>query len=175
MEELLAALGLKYWPESAGQENSNDQKSPFEKELMKIPKGKRDDLLSQIIKNLELNLDYTKFQEPYVSGSRYGGRIGYGASTENGNRFRAGITGGGADVNTPIGRIKESMLTGGDVGYTFGPNDVSLAYITRGGVPLARIPSVTESPQLRQSEPINDNFLGMPVKDFWQLLYRRQF
>lgn len=95
--------------------------------LQGLSQRERETLLEQVLRNLELSGNYSTMQNDNMSGASYGGRIGYNIPMESGN-LRMGVTGQGYKMDSPYGSSKDREITGGDVGYSWGPNDLSLSY-----------------------------------------------
>lgn len=123
-----------------------------------MDKKEQETFLSRLLKNLELTGQYNEFANDFVSGSNFGGRVGYNLPLDKASTIRAGVSGGGYKIDTPVGQFKDKEISGGDIGYRFGPNDLSLSYTKRGVLP-----------------ELSDENSPMNIKDFWRLLYRRQF
>jgi hypothetical protein len=95
------------------------------------------DIVAALIRNLAISGQLNSIDNG-ASGYSYGGRIGSALPAGEG-LFRAGITGQGYSAKTPYGNFKNNELTGGDIGYSWNDNDLSLSYDRQGGtggVPL---------------------------------------
>jgi hypothetical protein len=97
--------------------------------------------LEQLLRNLQVNGQAGSIDGRDVSGYSYGGRIGSALPIGPG-MFRAGIQGQGYNVDTPMGRMSDRGITGGDIGYSWGDKDLGLSYNTmpeQGGSPLLQL------------------------------------
>lgn len=170
MNELLALLGFTQPPFPQQERTVEDLSfSPIRSALEGMNQKEQDSFIKKLLKNLEITGGYEKFGDQYTDGETYGGRLGYNLPLDDKSAVRAGVSGGGFKINTPIGTVKDSEITGGDIGYRFGPNDISLSYTSRGALPLTQIPM--QIFERNQFDPMN----AQQVKDLWQILYRRQF
>ena len=107
--------------------------------------GKRQ-LLSEILSRVQLSGGGSGFEDGPVKGYGYGGRLGYRQPIGE-DALTLGISGGGYKVKTPYGDFSGRALGGADLGYNFGPNDLSARY----------------------------NKGQIPVKDLLQIMYQRKF
>ena len=111
--------------------------------------------LANLLQNLQLSGSASGFADEYTNGYGYGGRVGYEIPMGDDRALSLGLTGSGYSVDTPVGRFSDRQITGGDIGYSFGPNRVSASYEQQG---------------------MAGNELGMvPTEDIIRLLYSRQF
>jgi len=140
----------------------------LQNKLSKMSKKEQDSLFSKLIKSLSIQGGYEKTDDDFAKGYGYGGRAGLNIPIDD-DMLRFGVSGGGFKVDTPFGQFKDSGITGGDVGYKFGPNELGLSYTSRGGAPMARIPMSTFDTQP------NDPTYNQSVKNLLQLIYKRQF
>lgn len=170
MNDLFELLGLQQPMYQREEPSVQDmQGSTIRSALQNLSKQEQDVFLRNLLKNLEISGTYEMFGDQNVDGQSYGGRLGYNVPLDNRSSVRAGVSGGGFKVNTPAGTFQGSDVTSGDVGYRFGPNDLSVSYTSQGAIPLSQIPM--QSFERSPFDPMN----AQRVKDFWQLLYRRQF
>jgi hypothetical protein len=123
--------------------------------FQQLSEKEKQTILSTLLQNLQLSGSATQFENQYVDGYGYGGRIGYEVPMGDDRGLSFGLTGSGYSVDTPYGTFSDRELTGGDVGYRFGPNKLSASYETKG---------------------MAGNELGVvPTEDIIRLLYSRQF
>ena len=123
--------------------------------FQQLSEKEKQSVLSALLQNLQLSGSASGFENGGVSGYGYGGRLGYEVPMGDDRGLSFGVTGSGYSVDTPVGTFSDRELTGGDIGYRFGPNRVSAAYEKRG---------------------MAGNELGMiPTEDIIRLLYSRQF
>jgi hypothetical protein len=109
--------------------------------LQQLEQQQSQDPLFQLLRNLQVSGQLSSTEGQGVSGYNYGGRVGSALPLGDG-LFRAGLTGQGYNVNTPMGTNRDFNITGGDVGYNWGTNDMSLSYNNQGGtggVPLIQL------------------------------------
>ena len=123
--------------------------------FQQLSEKEKQSVLSTLLQNLQLSGSANRFENEYVDGYGYGGRIGYEVPMGDDRALSFGLTGSGYSVDTPVGNFSDRELTGGDIGYSFGPNRVSASY---------------------QKQGMAGNELGMiPTEDIIRLLYSRQF
>jgi hypothetical protein len=176
MNELLGLLGLSEPQVTTTESPSNDffiknqqnQLLDLRERLSKMSKNEQESFFTKLIKSLSIQGGYEKTDDDFAKRYGYGGRAGLNLPVDE-NTLRFGVSGGGYKVNTPFGQFKDSGITGGDVGYKFGPNELGLAYTSKGGAPMARIPMSTFDMQP------NDPTYNQSVKNLLQLIYKRQF
>lgn len=158
--ELLSSLGLRGSTEETptfnpGVEDYSPASQNILERVQQMNQKEKAGFLDDVLKRLQLNLDYSQFADQYTNGSTFGGRIGYTQPIDKESDLSLGVSGSGYKVNTPVGEFKDYGFTGGDIGYRFGPNRLSASYEKYGSI---------------------GNELGqMPVKDLVRLLYSRQF
>jgi hypothetical protein len=111
-------------------------------------------LLSTLLSRLQLDLNASSFEDQYASGYGYGGRVGYRQPVGE-DALTFGLRGSGFKAETPFGTFKDRGVSGGDIGYEFGPNRISASYENQGY--------------------IGNELGGIPVDDLVRLLYTRQF
>lgn len=164
MNDILSLLGLER-PADLGRAaptvdvfSRPEQQFSMESLMRLMGDKEREVFLDKLLKNLEITGEYSQFANDNVKRDVWGGRAGYNLPLDESSAIRAGISGGGYKVDTPIGQFKDREITGGDIGYKFGPNDLSLSYTSRGVFP-----------------GLSDENSPMTINDFWRLLYRRQF
>jgi hypothetical protein len=105
----------------------------------------KESFLARLLQNLQLSGSASGFADEYTNGYGYGGRVGYEIPVGDDRALSLGLT----------GRFSDRQITGGDIGYSFGPNRVSASYEQQG---------------------MAGNELGMvPTEDIIRLLYSRQF
>ena len=98
-------------------------------------------ILAALIRNLSIQGQLGSIDNNGMSGYSYGGRVGSSLPIGDG-MFRAGIAGQGYRVKNPYDTMSEREITGGDLGYSWGNNDLSLSYDKQGGtggVPLIQL------------------------------------
>jgi hypothetical protein len=111
-------------------------------------------LLDTLLSRLQLGGSFSSFEDQYADGYGYGGRIGYRQPVGE-DALTFGVSGSGYKVDTPFGSFGDRGVTGGDIGYEFGPNRLSASYERQGMI---------------------GNELGqVPVDDLIRLLYTRRF
>ncbi len=160
ISELLSSLGLRGSTSETPTFNpSVEDYSPAAQNILErvqqMNQKEKASFLDDLMKRLQVNFDYSQFADQYTDGSAFGGRIGYTQPMGKESDLSLGVSGSGYKVNTPVGQFKDYGVTGGDIGYRFGPNRISASYDKYGSV---------------------GNELGqVPVKDLVRLLYSRQF
>jgi len=126
----------------------------------RLGEAEKQSFLQSLVQNLQQNLQLQgsaqDFQNESAKGYGYGGRIGYSFPMEN-DKLTVGMSGSGFKAETPFGTFADRGITGGDISYKFGPNNLSLMYDKMGQLPGQRSPYET------------------PMEDYLRLMYRREF
>jgi hypothetical protein len=110
--------------------------------------------LSTLVSRLQLDLNASSFEDPYATGYGYGGRVGYRQPIGE-DALVLGLRGSGFKAETPYGTFRDRGITGGDIGYEFGPNRLSASYEKQGY--------------------IGNELGGVPVDDLLRIMYSRSF
>lgn len=111
-------------------------------------------LLEEIVNRLRLDMQGNTFENQYVSGYQYGGQA-QGEIPLGLGDLLFGVRGNAFGVDTPIGKFGQRGISGGDIGYRFGPNEIRASYDSQDMIPT----------------PIG----GIPTEDAVRLMYRREF
>jgi len=118
--------------------------------LKNLDKGKKQELLSDILNRIQLSGQGSNFQNQNVEGYGYGGRIGYRQPIGD-DALTLGVTGNRFEAKTPYGIFGGGGISGGDINYDFGNNRLSMKYDKNGALG------------------------GVPLKDLLQLIYQKRF
>jgi hypothetical protein len=159
VSDLLSSLGLTGNTQEPQFFRRQEEYSPavenIYERVQQMSQEEKSNLLGNLLKRLQLNATYQQFADQYVDGSGFAGRIGYTQPLDRESDLSFGVSGSGYKVDTPVGRLQDYGVTGGDIGYRFGPNRISASYDRSGSI---------------------GNELGqVPVQDLVRLLYQRQF
>lgn len=122
------------------------------------------------LRRLQLAIDFSKIQEPYVNVTQGGGRIGY-AFPIGKDDLTVGTSGGMANVKIDAPDFKQTIrdrqLSGLDAAYTSGPNTYGLEWGR--GDPMRS--NMQEISRLSQGAPQPN---AIP-QEFIRLFFRKQF
>ena len=125
----------------------------------RLSKEGKKELLTEILNRVQLSGGGATFENEFAKGYGYGGRIGYRQPLEDGG-LSVGLSGSGFQVRTPYGTFGQNQLTGGDIGYDFGDNRLTLKYDKNG---------------VMTGSSGNSTVPTMPLRDLLQLIYQRRF
>ena len=131
--------------------NSDDQ---IAQAFSLLSENQKQSILQEILARLQLDMQGNTFKDQYVSGYQYGGQAQGSVPLGIGDLL-FGLRGQAFSVDTPIGKFGDRGISGGDIGYRFGPNELRASYDSQSMVPT----------------PIG----GIPTEDAVRLLYRREF
>ena len=121
-----------------------------------LGKTEKQSFLENLMRNLQFSMSGQSTENNFAKGYGYGGRIGYSFPVEN-DKLTFGVSGSGFKSETPFGTVSDKRITGGDISYKFGPNNLSLLYDKMGQLPGQISPYET------------------PMEDYLRLMYRREF